>query len=332
MVDENPANSVDSHAAPPTPEGSSVSGRPKVVLCPYCGHAQAAQDRCEACGGLFEPMSRMATQIAMGPWFIRDKANPFRPGCSFETLERLINNGKIVPTTVIRGPSTHQFWSVARNIPGIAHLVGYCHACGAHVNPNAKECPECGAKFNQRFKRDAMGLQYPSTATVEAAQKRLLELSGAAEPEQQPQSTTDAEPAPPQTAHGDLLGQTLGLSDAGTDVASTPQSPVPQSPTPPQPAPAPPTASTKSSSTPAITNAESDKTDTPPADAKAGPHFPGQLEAYEDDSDNNPSLSPLTTGQEKSGGLSPMIWAMIILNIFVVITVGVLFFLLMQSG
>src|SRR5690348_425633 len=101
----------------------------KLVLCPYCGHAQPAADRCEECRGLFEPLSRRATQISMGPWFIRDKANPFRPGCSYEVLRKQIAAGKIKPTTVLRGPTTRQFWSVARNVPGVAHLLGYCHRC-----------------------------------------------------------------------------------------------------------------------------------------------------------------------------------------------------------
>ena len=42
------------------------------VVCPYCGHAQSAAGvgaaQCAACKGLFDPLSRQATQNAMGPW------------------------------------------------------------------------------------------------------------------------------------------------------------------------------------------------------------------------------------------------------------------------
>ena len=47
-------------------------------------------EKCEECGGLFEPLSRQATQISMGPWYIRDRNNPYRPGCSYEVLLKQI--------------------------------------------------------------------------------------------------------------------------------------------------------------------------------------------------------------------------------------------------
>ena len=49
------------------------SGKEKLVLCPYCGHAQFGGDRCQACAGLFEPLSRRATQLAGS--FVRTPIN-----------------------------------------------------------------------------------------------------------------------------------------------------------------------------------------------------------------------------------------------------------------
>ena len=150
-----------------------MSSGPKLILCPYCGHTQTAPDRCEKCSGLFESLSRKATQIKMGPWFIRDKNNPFRPGCSYDVLRKQINLGKIKPTTIIRGPSTYQFWSIARNVPGVAHLLGYCHRCSAHTKPNRVACPDCSEPFMPVEERNELGLMYRSEASLELAKRNL---------------------------------------------------------------------------------------------------------------------------------------------------------------
>ena len=155
---------------------------PKVVLCPYCGQTQTPSHKCNACGGLFEPLSRRATQIAMGPWFLRDKHQPFRPGFSYTVLRQLITAGRISPTTVLRGPTTRQFWSIARNVPGVAHLLGYCHHCGIHVptDPSPPNCPSCDARFKSVRQRNELGLQFPTRRAAESAQRALNRILGIA--------------------------------------------------------------------------------------------------------------------------------------------------------
>lgn len=128
------------------------------VICPYCGHAQAESPRCESCRGLFEPLSRQATQNAMGPWFIRDEAQPFRPGCSYDTLLRLIERGRVTAETILRGPTTHQFWMRADHVPGLAHLMDRCHACGERVGRGDVCCEFCGVMFGIEAQRDSLGL------------------------------------------------------------------------------------------------------------------------------------------------------------------------------
>lgn len=177
------AVSAEASAAPPR--------KPKVVLCPYCGHAQQQDEKCLACGGLFEPLSRRATQIAMGPWTIRSKAHPFRPGCSYEVLRQMIEAGRVGPMTVLRGPTTRQFWSVARNVPGVSHLVGYCHACGAHVTKDDPRCPSCDAVFKKVKTRNELGLQFPNRRAAEAAQRSLNRLLGIAPAEPEAEETED---------------------------------------------------------------------------------------------------------------------------------------------
>lgn len=114
--------------------------------------------RCSACGGPFDPLSRQATQNAMGPWFVRDQAKPFRPGCSFAELRRASERGRITPETVIRGPTTHQFWAPARRVPGLANLLGSCHACSGEASGKDYVCRHCGVAFPSPADRQHLGL------------------------------------------------------------------------------------------------------------------------------------------------------------------------------
>jgi hypothetical protein len=138
--------------------GDLPKPQPRAVLCPYCGSATAQTGRCTACGGRFDPLSRQATQNHMGPWSIRDDRNPHRPGCTYDTLCRLIDSGAITPDTVLRGPTTRQFWTLARNTPGVAHRLGFCHNCRAPVTKDAFQCPSCHAPFGVDRDRQHLGI------------------------------------------------------------------------------------------------------------------------------------------------------------------------------
>lgn len=140
-----------SSSSPPTP-------KPRVTICPYCGSRSRSLAACESCRGKFDPLSRQATQNAMGPWFIRDEDNPHRPGCSHETLVLLIQRGEVRLDTVLRGPASRQFWTLARWCPGVAHLLGVCHSCQRAVDPLATVCEACGASFRQASDRQQLGL------------------------------------------------------------------------------------------------------------------------------------------------------------------------------
>lgn len=190
----------------------------KVVLCPYCGHAQQQVEKCTSCGGVFEPLSRRATQIAMGPWTIRNKKHPFRPGCSYEVLVQMIEGGRIGPMTVLRGPTTRQFWSVARNVPGVAHLLGYCHACGAHVSKEDKRCPSCDAVFRAVKQRNEMGLQFPNRRAAEAAQRSLNRLLGLT-PEEPEEGTSENASADAETLGEDQEQVAAAAAAAPSDQA-----------------------------------------------------------------------------------------------------------------
>lgn len=134
---------------------------PRRLVCPWCGHlgpADATAPGCEACGGGFDPESRRESQNEMGPWFVRDPARPFAPGCSYERLVRRIDAGEVRAATIIRGPTTRQLWAAARRVPAVAHLLGYCHACGGRVPRGAERCGGCGTRFEPWLERDRLGL------------------------------------------------------------------------------------------------------------------------------------------------------------------------------
>ena len=181
----------------------------RIILCPYCGRTQPSEhDRCDACGGWFEPLSVKATHLAMGPWYVRDKAQPFRPGCSYEVLCGQIDAGRIKPTTVIRGPTTRQMWSIARNTPGVAHLLGHCHACNGATQPDAQRCPHCGESFPHDHARNDLGLLYPTTAAVAEASEALNRQVT----QRQRDSISQCAASPHPAAQGgeDLLLEVLG--------------------------------------------------------------------------------------------------------------------------
>ncbi len=140
------------------------------MLCPYCGHYSGSKKECDRCRGVFEPLSRQASQNGMGPWFIRDEGNPFRPGCSYATMKMLVARKRIVAESILRGPSTRQFWTFAKNTPGIAHLLGECHSCHRACAAEAVACEHCRASFAVEEDRQFLGL----------AEVRMIPAQGAA--------------------------------------------------------------------------------------------------------------------------------------------------------
>ncbi|MFM9957714.1 MAG: hypothetical protein ACKVZJ_06540 [Phycisphaerales bacterium] len=162
---ENPGETPD----PMTPDTSAaaqpVAGHAAQVphagprvLCPYCGLIQPVTARCNGCKGLLDQESRQATQNAMGPWQVRNPASPFHPGCSYPTLRELVRRGKVTRETIVRGPTTGQFWSMAANTPGVAVLLGECHACHQPARAEEYLCRHCGVVLSPRTDRQHLGL------------------------------------------------------------------------------------------------------------------------------------------------------------------------------
>jgi hypothetical protein len=207
---------------------------PSIILCPYCGHIQQLTDqKCEACGGFFDRLSLKATQVAMGPWFIHNAKKPFKPGCSYDVIKKQAAAGRIHSRTIMRGPTTRQFWSFAKNVPGVAHLIGYCHNCGLHVTPTEPKCSKCNAPFKDVTLRNEMGLLYPTTQEAAKAQEQLeKEAHHANNPLARPAAASaphaaPAAHAPEHAAKGspgdDLLDEVIGRVEKQTGGKAAPR-------------------------------------------------------------------------------------------------------------
>lgn len=146
----------------PNPRGIMPKPDPtqRTPICPYCGHAlaQSSINQCPTCEGHLDPLSRQATQNHMGPWYIRDTASPFRPGCSYEVIRALAVRGKLDPASPVRSPTTMQFWRRADETRGLAHILGNCHNCRLNANPADTACRSCGASFTAESDRQHLGL------------------------------------------------------------------------------------------------------------------------------------------------------------------------------
>lgn len=112
----------------------------------------------------------------MGAWYIRDVKRPHFVGFSYEALVAAIRAGDVGREAIVRGPSTRQFWTLARRAPGLAHLFGRCHACQSPVLSGSQDasadddvaldlpinaqthCSTCGATTQVGADRNFFGL------------------------------------------------------------------------------------------------------------------------------------------------------------------------------
>ncbi len=112
----------------------------------------------------------MATQLAMGPWYVRDVDRPFMPGFNEAILRHQVASGRIKPDTIVRGPTTHQFWNRADRTPGLSRLLGKCHACSGNVSTNAQQCGVCLTDLSLPDEVDRLGLAYTEPAQRQKVQ------------------------------------------------------------------------------------------------------------------------------------------------------------------
>jgi hypothetical protein len=137
------ANIVSEESDPQVPVGKAAA--PTVHVCPFCGTiSDRVDEACHRCTMENTALTRQATRARIGPWYVMQNRNPGAPGMKCSTLLGLVRKGQITPKTVIRGPTTHQFWRFAARVKGISREFGLCFSCGTRLDSKAVECPRCG--------------------------------------------------------------------------------------------------------------------------------------------------------------------------------------------
>lgn len=139
---KNPDAPVPSASSlPPQQLRRAISGK---HVCPFCG-AQRETDigSCPNCSLEDSPTTRSATRSKLGPWYVLQSRNPSAPGMNFATLMVLVQKGRVTARSIVRGPTTGQFWRHAARVKGVSREFGLCWSCGGDVAKNTRACPAC---------------------------------------------------------------------------------------------------------------------------------------------------------------------------------------------
>jgi hypothetical protein len=113
-------------------------------VCPFCGTQRETDvGACTQCSLEDTPTTRTATRGKLGPWYVLQSRNPSAPGMNFATLMALVQKGRVTARSVLRGPTTGQFWRHAAKVKGVSREFLLCWNCGGDVAKNARACPNC---------------------------------------------------------------------------------------------------------------------------------------------------------------------------------------------
>jgi|GEM_PF-992144 len=134
----------ESFADDPTPAQQVQQQLRGKVVCPFCGTlSQGAEGACARCTMENTPLTRQATKARLGPWYVLQSRNPAAPGMKYSVLLSLVKKGQITPRSIVRGPTTNQFWRFAAKVRGLSREFGICWGCGQDIATDADVCPHC---------------------------------------------------------------------------------------------------------------------------------------------------------------------------------------------
>lgn len=113
-------------------------------VCPFCGGVSETSDGvCARCTMENSPLTRQATKARLGPWYVLQSRNPSAPGMKYSVLLALVKKGQITPRSIVRGPTTNQFWRFAARVRGLSREFGICWGCSQEIDTGAAICPYC---------------------------------------------------------------------------------------------------------------------------------------------------------------------------------------------
>jgi hypothetical protein len=169
--------------------GGSAFGLASRHVCPFCGTILELQDGpCPRCSLEDTPQTRQSTRSRLGPWYVLQTRNPYAPGMKYNTILALIRRGQVTPKSVIRGPTTGQFWRFAGRVKGISREFQLCWACGSSIVTSAVSCARCGKTQELPPNPDALleGESAAKTLYVDVSPKSAITTPGGSLPEASP--------------------------------------------------------------------------------------------------------------------------------------------------
>jgi hypothetical protein len=153
----------------------------------------------------------------MGPWYVRDEDRPFMPGFNEAILRQQVTAGRITANTIVRGPTTNQFWTNAADAPGVSRLMGTCHSCHQPVEPTDTTCQFCKADMSLPDDVDALGLKYTTDEQRAQAQTDMAEARAKPAPKPVPK-----QPPPKPADRPVMKGSTVVAPDQLKPVETAP--------------------------------------------------------------------------------------------------------------
>lgn len=144
------------------------------VVCPFCGSVNDRPSHdydnsaCPKCTMSDNPATRQATRARLGPWFVRQNRNPAAPGMKFDTLMGLVKRGQVTSQSVVRGPTTNQFWRFAAQVKGLSREFGACYNCATPIDAAATICPQCNRMQEPPSNPDVLLENAPTAAAATA--------------------------------------------------------------------------------------------------------------------------------------------------------------------
>lgn len=148
------------------------------------------------------------------------------PGFNEAILRQQITAGRITANTILRGPTTNQFWVNAADAPGVSRLMGTCHACHQPVEPTDTTCQFCKADMSLPDDVDALGLRYTTEEQRAQAQKDMAQARAKPAPKPTPK------PAPKAADQSAMKGSTVVAPDLLKPVEPKPAATVEPQATP----------------------------------------------------------------------------------------------------
>lgn len=128
------------------PRNSGGASPPRTRhVCPFCGTLNDTPvGPCVKCTMQNTPQTRRVTRGRIGPWYVLQSRNPAAPGMKFDVLVGFIRKGQVTARSIVRGPTTHQFWRYAAHVKGLSREFGLCYSCGVDISTESNLCPHCG--------------------------------------------------------------------------------------------------------------------------------------------------------------------------------------------